>query len=51
MFKIVKGYETLIEFVSIQEDRKNRGHEVTLAKEQSRLHIRKFLEQLERITS
>ncbi len=44
MFKILNGYENIDRniFFSIKKDRRTRGHEVTLAKEQYRLYIRKF---------
>ncbi len=44
VFKILKGYENIDRniFFSVKKDRRTRGHELTLAKEQSRLDIRKF---------
>ena len=44
MFKISNGYENIdrnIVFL-VKEDRRTRGHKVTLAKEQCRLDIRKY---------
>ena len=44
MFKILNGYENIdrIFFLSVKEERRTRGHGVTLAKKQCRLDIRKF---------
>ena len=44
VFKILNGYENIDRniFFSVKEERKTRGHGVTLAKKQCRLDIRKF---------
>ncbi len=44
VFKIINGYENIYRhiFISVKKDRRTRGHEVTSAKEQCRLDIRKF---------
>ena len=44
MFKILNGYENIHGniFFSVKEKRWARGHEITLAKKQCRLDIRKF---------
>ncbi len=44
MFKILNGHEYIDRniFFSVMKDRRTRGHEVTLVKEQCRLDIRKF---------
>ena len=44
VFKILNGYENINRnmFFSVKKDRKTRGHEVTLVKEQCRLDVRKF---------
>ncbi len=41
----MNGYENIDRniFFSVKKDRRTRGHEVTLAKEQCTLDIRKFL--------
>ena len=40
VFKILNGYENI--FFSVKEERRTRGHGVTLAKKQCRLDIRKL---------
>ena len=44
MFKILKGYENIDRnsSFSVKEERRTRGHGVTLAKKQCRLDIRTF---------
>ena len=44
MFKILNGYENIVRnsCFSVKEERSTRGHEVTLAKKQCRLNIRKL---------
>ena len=44
VFKILNGYENIdrIFFFTVKEERRTRGHGVTLAKKQCRLDIRKF---------
>ena len=44
VFEILNGYENIdINIVfSVKEERRNRGHGITLAKKQCRLDIRKF---------
>ena len=44
MFNIVNGYEKIDRnmFFSVKEERRTRGHGVTLTKKQCRLDIRKF---------
>ena len=44
VFKILTGYENIDRniFFTVKEERKTRGHGVTLAKKQCRLDIRKF---------
>ena len=44
VFKIVNGYENIDRniFFTVKEERRTRGHGVTLAKKQCRLDIRKF---------
>ena len=44
VFKILNGYENIDRniFFSVKEERRTRGHGVTLAKKQCRLDIRKF---------
>ena len=43
VFKILNGYEILIEiYFLFKEERRTRGHGITLAKKQCRLDIRKF---------
>ena len=44
MFKILNGYENIDRniFFTVKEERRTRGHGVTLAKKQCRLDIRKF---------
>ncbi|WP_133434224.1 RNA-directed DNA polymerase, partial [Aeromicrobium phragmitis] len=44
VFKILNGYENIDRsiFFSIKKDRRTRGHEVTLVKDQCRLDIRKY---------
>ena len=44
VFKILNGYENIDRniFFSVKEDRRTRGHGITLAKKQCRLDIRKF---------
>ena len=44
VLKILKGYETIDinKFFSLKDERRTRGHRVTLAKKQSRLDIRQF---------
>ena len=44
MFKILNGYENIDRniFFTDKEERRTRGHGVTLAKKQCRLDIRKF---------
>ena len=44
VFKILKGYENIDRniFLTVKEERRTRGHGVTLAKKQCRLDIRKF---------
>ena len=44
VFKILNGYENLDRniFFSVKEERRTRGHGITLAKKQRRLDIRKF---------
>ena len=44
VFKILNGYENFDRtiFLSVKEERRTRGHGVTLAKKQCRLNIRKF---------
>ena len=43
VFKILNGYENIDrnKFLSVKEERRTRGHGVTLAKKQCRLDIRK----------
>ena len=43
-FKILNGYENIDRniFFSLKKDNRTRGHEVTLAKDQCRLDIRKY---------
>ena len=43
VFKILNGYENIdrIFFFSVKEERRTRGHGITLAKKQCRLDIRK----------
>ena len=43
VFKILNGYENIDRnvFFTVKEERRTRGHGVTLAKEQCRLYIRK----------
>ena len=44
VFKILNGYENIDRnmFFTVKEERRTRGHGVTLAKKQYRLDIRKF---------
>ena len=44
MFRILNGYENIDRnmFFSVKEERRTRGHGITLAKKQCRLDIRKF---------
>ena len=44
VFKILNGYENIDRniFFSVKEERRTRGHGITLAKKQCRLDIRKF---------
>ena len=44
VFKILNGYENIDRniFFSVKEERRTRGHGVTLAKKQCRLDIRQF---------
>ena len=44
VFKIVNGYENINIniFVSVKEERRTRGHGITLAKKQCILYIRQF---------
>ena len=44
VFKILNGYENIDRniFFTVKEERRTRGHGVTLAKKQCRLDIRKF---------
>ena len=44
VFKILNGYENIERniFFTVKEERRTRGHGVTLAKKQCRLDIRKF---------
>ena len=44
MFEIWNGYENIDRniFFSVKEERRNRGHGITLAKKQCRLDIRTF---------
>ena len=44
VFKILNGYGNIDRNIlfSVKEERKTRGHGVTLAKKQGRLYIRKF---------
>ena len=44
MFKILNGYENIDRniFFTVKEERRTRGHGVTLAKKQCRLDIRTF---------
>ena len=44
VFKILNGYENIHTniFFSVKEERRTRGHGITLAKKQCRLGIRKF---------
>ena len=44
VFKILNGYENIDTsmFFSVKEERRTRGHGVTLAKKQCRLDFRKF---------
>ena len=44
VFKILNGYENIDRniFFTVKEDRRTRGHGVTLTKKQCRLDIRKF---------
>ena len=44
VFKILNGYENIYRniFFSLKKDNGNRGHEVTLVKDQCRLDIRKY---------
>ena len=44
VFKIVNGYENIDRnlFFSVKEERRTRGHGITLAKKQCRLHVRNF---------
>ena len=44
VFKILNGYENIDRnlFFSVMEERRTRGHKVTLTKKQCRLDIRKF---------
>ena len=44
VFKILNGYENIDRniFVSVKEERRTRGHGITLTKKQCRLDIRKF---------
>ena len=40
--KILNGYKNIDNFFSVKEERRTRGHGVTLAKQQCRQDIRKF---------
>ena len=44
VFKIFNGYENIVRNIvfSVMEEKRTRGHVVTLAKKQCRLDIRKF---------
>ena len=42
VFKILNGYENIDRNIFFKEERRTRGHGVTLAKKQCRLDIRKF---------
>ena len=44
MFKILNGYDNIDRnmFLSVKEERRTRGHGITLAKKQHRLDITKF---------
>ena len=44
VFKILNGYENIDRSIlfSIKEERRTRGHRITLTKKQCRLYIRKF---------
>ena len=44
VFKILNGYENIDRnnFVSVKEERRARGHRITLAKKQRRLDIKQF---------
>ena len=44
VFKILNGYENIDRniFFSVKEERRTRGHGITIAKKQCRLDIRKF---------